>query len=244
MELQSIVLLSVLIVVLAIAVVMIVINRRLQKTIREKTHREPTMSKPVKITTRKESRIEEDVYDDDWVEENVEQEELVVNEQQPIAESDESIQEDAAPQGEYIVLGLIADNNHPYAGYELLQSLLSAGLRFGDQQIFHRHETQHGRGEILFSCASATQPGTFELNKMGGFSTPALTLFLNLSKTKDTGLALDAMLDTARQITEDLGGVVFDDERQILADDKVRQWQRRVKQIEESRHTADLFAEV
>ena len=85
----------------------------------------------------------------------------------------------AAPEPTPVILYLMAPSNSTFGGYELLQALLSAGLRFGEQQVFHRHEHKDGRGKTLFHCASAESPGTFDLSKMGSFATRGLCLFFN-----------------------------------------------------------------
>ncbi|MGB6976706.1 MAG: cell division protein ZipA [Gammaproteobacteria bacterium] len=147
---------------------------------------------------------------------------------------------------EFIVLMLMAKPEVPYTGYELLQVLLAAGLRFGKMNVFHRHEKISGQGEILFSLASAVEPGIFELNRMGSFSCPGLTLFLRLSNfqkgNKDLLQAFDLMIETARQLVEDLGGEVCDEQRQPLTDEKMNDWRSYLAYYERSRQIPDLFA--
>lgn len=143
---------------------------------------------------------------------------------------------------ELIVVNVIARAGEVYAGYELLQALLSAGLRFGKMNIFHRHQESSGRGDILFSVASATNPGTFELSKMGGFSCSGLTLFLQFSGQKDLMKSFELMLETARQLTDDLGGEVLDQQRQPLGQRWAQDWRHKIRVYEESTMTADLFA--
>lgn len=120
-----------------------------------------------------------------------------------------------------LMLYLMAPENQPYNGYELLQALLSAGLRYGKMQIFHRHEQKTGRGDIIFSLASATSPGTFELPKMGAFSCTGLVLFFEVHKVKDPKKAFEIMIDTAAQLAEDLGGDVLDENRVELSEEKI-----------------------
>jgi cell division protein ZipA len=144
---------------------------------------------------------------------------------------------------EYITLHVIAPREYPYSGYELLQALLGNGLRYGDKNIFHRHETKTGRGQVLFSLASANKPGTFELTKMGNFTCPGLTLFMVLKREVDPMLAFDTMLETARQLTEDLGGEIWDERRQLLNMDKVAEFRAKIRRFEESQRMPDFFGE-
>lgn len=141
-----------------------------------------------------------------------------------------------------IVLNIVAPSERQYAGYELLQALLAAGLRHGKMNIFHRHEQLNGRGEILFSVASMTEPGIFELNKMGGFSCTGLTLFMRLTSLKDPMQTFELLLDTAKQLLEDLGGILRDESHELLTEAKIKEWRMNIQNYEQTQHIADLFA--
>ncbi len=145
---------------------------------------------------------------------------------------------------EYLVLHVMAPLDYTYNGYELLQSLLANGLRYGEMNIFHRHETKTGRGSILFSLASVNKPGTFELPKMGSFSCPGLTLFMPLKASPDPMIAFDSMLETAKQLVEDLGGEIWDENRQVLNMDKITHMRTKIRQFEKNQRTPDFFAEL
>jgi cell division protein ZipA len=133
-----------------------------------------------------------------------------------------------------ITLYLMAPDNQPYNGYELLQALLSAGLRYGKMHIFHRHEQKTGRGEVLFSLASATSPGTFDLPKMGAFSCKGLVLFFDANKMAQARKTFEIMLDTAAQLAEDLGGEVLDEHREILSEEKVEEIMDTLELVEQA----------
>lgn len=143
-----------------------------------------------------------------------------------------------------VVLYLMAPEKCVFAGYELLQALLSAGLRYGHQQIFHRHTHKDGRGEVLFHCASAEKPGSFDLSKMGSFTTSGLSLFFSPDRMSDPLDTFDVMLDTIDQLVEDLSGVVLDENRQLLTKEKMVKMRQWIRSIAESKNTADMFAEV
>lgn len=142
---------------------------------------------------------------------------------------------------EIMYIMLAAKPDRPYVGYELLQSLLSAGLRFGAMDLFHRYEDLNGKGKILFSLASASETGTFEINKMGAYSGKGLMIFLRLSSNKDLIFAFDTMLDTATQLIDDLGGDILDDERKILTAEKIEKMRKKVLDFEQKQLTGDLF---
>jgi cell division protein ZipA len=131
-----------------------------------------------------------------------------------------------------ITLTIMTRNGEYYSGYELLQALLSLGFRYGDMNIFHRHENLDGTGPILFSLAQAVAPGTFDLNDVGAISCPGLILFMEMNNKVVENLlkTLDSMLLTAKQIVDELGGDLYDEERQLLDSTSVERWRKKIMQ--------------
>lgn len=129
--------------------------------------------------------------------------------------------------GVSIMLFLLAKENRQLAGYELLQTVLAAGLRFGEGQLFHRHQNLDGQGPVLFSLASATSSGVFDLQNIGGFSVRGLCLFMESSgnATIDSE-RLSIMLDTARQLSDDLDTHLLDGKQRALTDETVERYYR------------------
>lgn len=126
-----------------------------------------------------------------------------------------------------IMLFLQARENRQLAGYELLQTVLAAGLRFGEGQLFHRHQHANGQGPVLCSLATATASGVFDLQNIGGFSVRGLCMFMHASgNTTIDSERLDIMLDTARQLAEGLDTYLLDDLKKPLNDDSVLRYQR------------------
>lgn len=139
------------------------------------------------------------------------------------------------------MLFLRAPAGRQYAGYELLQCLLTCGLRFGENNLFHRYE-QHPDGQvILFSVAAATATGALNPADMGDFACSGLTLFLTLNHHIYPSVNFELMLDTARQLAEDLGGSLLDSKQTVLTHDKVQQIRERIKNFETSQQTMELF---
>ena len=64
------------------------------------------------------------------------------------------------PVEEVLVINVIARDAEGFKGPALLQNILESGLRFGEMDIFHRHESMAGNGEVLFSMANGVKPGT------------------------------------------------------------------------------------
>ncbi len=146
----------------------------------------------------------------------------------------------------FIVIRLMAPADTYYVGYELMQALLSAGLRYGSRNIFHYYEESEESEKILFSLASAVEPGTFELSQMGSITCPGLTLFMEYSKNSKINPlhTLTLMLDTARQLSEDLGGQLLTDKLKPLTEYDIRQWRMQFESYEQSKDMGDLLAAV
>lgn len=142
---------------------------------------------------------------------------------------------------ELMLIMLAAKPEKPYAGYELLQALLTAGLRFGAQDFFHRYEDANGKGRILFSVVSASEAGTFEINKMGAYSGKGLMMFMRLANHKDVAASFEAMIETARQLVEDLDGEILDEERKVLTNEKIEKMRKKALEFEQKQLTGDLF---
>lgn len=140
-----------------------------------------------------------------------------------------------------ITFHVMASTDKPYTGYELLQAILSVGMRYGRHQIFHRHEEKTGKGEVLFSLASVMRPGSFDLPKMGGFTTSGLSLFFQANQVEEPLEVYELMLRTAGQLVEDLGGQVLDGKREPLTPATVVQHRKDLREYEGSKQATDLF---
>jgi cell division protein ZipA len=122
---------------------------------------------------------------------------------------------------------LLAKENRQLAGYELLQTVLAAGLRFGEGHLFHRHQSPNGQGPVLCSLAAATPSGIFDLQNIGAFSVHGLCLFMEASGNPTIDAERFAiMLDTAKQLSEGLDTYLLDDHRKPLSDASIQRYYR------------------
>jgi len=125
-----------------------------------------------------------------------------------------------APQpstsSEIITLHILPQAGCVLMGYELLQAILATGLRYGDMKIFHRYQHKNAQGSILFSLASLTEPGTFDIHHMAAYQCRGLTLFMQTAKVEDSQAVYSLMLNTAQQLADDLAAHVVDAQHQPL----------------------------
>ena len=135
---------------------------------------------------------------------------------------------------EQVIALHVVSRAHPFNGEDLLRSVLSYGLRYGDMAIFHRHEQPSGQGRVLFSMAKAVEPGTFDLETMTGEEVPGVSFFMGLPGVNSI-TAYDIMVDTARRLATELQGDVLDEHQQPLTRQLVEHYRERVQEFERRR---------
>lgn len=126
-----------------------------------------------------------------------------------------------------LMMFLLAKENRQLAGYELLQTVLAAGLRFGEGHLFHRHQSPNGQGPVLCSLAAATASGVFDMQNIGAFSVRGLCLFMQASGNRTIDAErFSIMLDTAKQLSDGLDTYLLDDKRRPLSDESIQHYYR------------------
>lgn len=112
------------------------------------------------------------------------------------------------------VFHLLAHPDRPYTGYELLQSISSAGFHYGAMNIFHYHVDNDKEKPRLFSLAQSVEPGTFDLDHVAEMQCPGLCLFMSVNTAEQhTAERFEQLLDTAQTLLQELGGTLCDQQR-------------------------------
>ena len=137
-----------------------------------------------------------------------------------------------APVEEVLVINVVARDPQGFKGPAMLQSILESGLRFGDMDIFHRHESMAGNGEVLFSMATALKPGTFDLDDIDNFSTRAVSFFLGLPGPRHPKQAFDLMVAAARKLAHELDGELKDEQRSVMTAQTIEHYRQRIVEFE------------
>jgi cell division protein ZipA len=153
------------------------------------------------------------------------------------AGSEEAPPTDTTPRAnveseEVLILHVVARDEGGFAGNDILQVLLALELRFGEMNFFHRHEQAAGRGAIEFSVANMMQPGVFDIDAMGDFSTSGLIFFLTLPGPKDMMAAFDLMVETAQSVANNLEGDLLDDTRSATTRQTLEHMRQRIRDLE------------
>lgn len=136
---------------------------------------------------------------------------------------------------EVLIINVMARRGYQFNGAQLLDALVSQNLKFGDMDIFHRHEEVDGHGKILYSVANIVVPGTFELGAMEDFQTPGISMFLSLPVAGDSITAFNLMADSAQAIAKQLDGELKDEHRSVMTRQTIEHSRQRVVEYERKR---------
>lgn len=115
------------------------------------------------------------------------------------------------------VVNLMAKPNQTIAGIDLIRAVTQVGLVFGDMDIFHRYQGSSTQGEALFSLANMVKPGTFTPEAMRDFTTPGVSIFMQLPKPGMAKNNFNMMIQAASNMAEELDAILLDGQRHPLA---------------------------
>lgn len=157
---------------------------------------------------------------EDGLTETLESDDISSEQEEPIVEQEAQ---------DIFIFNVVAKENSEVRGHELLQFFLTAGFRFGDMSIFHRHLHSDGKGPILFSIANMMAPGTFDPEKMKQFSSEGVSFFLTAPNHDiDIKKAFDLMLVAVEQMAEEFDCVVLNAQREPLTEQQFRDYRERL----------------
>jgi len=149
---------------------------------------------------------------------------------------EDDVAAEPAPAPERVVTIRFIPDGREIASDRVILALRAAGLKHGKYGIFHKHESELS-DEPLFSVASLTEPGTFDLTRLAETKIAGTSFFMVLPGPGDPVERFDQMVATARELARELDGE--------LRDEKGSSWsiqrERYVREeIIEYRHMFDI----
>jgi len=109
-----------------------------------------------------------------------------------------------------VTLRIVRREQDEMSAAQAVLALKQVGLVHGQYGIFHSFSETSGH-EPLFSVASLTEPGSFDLENVTQEKIAGLSVFLVLPGGGDPVARFDAMVELARGLAEDLDGVLLDE---------------------------------
>ena len=149
-----------------------------------------------------------------------------------VAPEGQKTHSDEFEHSEVLVLNVAAKDGRVFAGDDLLQALITSGLKFGDMNIFHKRLSKEHQSAIIFSVANMLNPGTFDLNKIDEFATLGISFFLALPTPIYNLDAFEQMLSVAQEIRDTLGGDLKDDQRNVMTGQTIEHYRQRIRDFE------------
>jgi cell division protein ZipA len=174
---------------------------RFQQPLKEKLARRNESVKSGRLT---------DEPDDAAIQQELERMQSVMDgkEQQPAAQS-------ALEQG-VVIISVVAPEGQLLNGDALQKALDNNDLQHGDKGIFHRVIRRNSVDEPVFSLANMVKPGDFGNGDLRGFTTPGVTLFLQLPGPVESLEAFDDFVQTVERLAVELGGQLHDQKHCVI----------------------------
>ncbi|MGA9854179.1 MAG: cell division protein ZipA [Gammaproteobacteria bacterium] len=138
-----------------------------------------------------------------------------------------------APKPEQLILALhvACREQKGFAGADVLTALHSAGLRYGQYQVFHRLN-DNDMQQSVFSVANMVEPGVLDPEALPEMRVPGVTLFLLLPGPQNGVAACADMLATARSLARQLDGDVLDENRSTLTTQAAQSIRERILEFQ------------
>ncbi|MGB0846099.1 MAG: cell division protein ZipA C-terminal FtsZ-binding domain-containing protein [Thiolinea sp.] len=141
------------------------------------------------------------------------------------APATETTQKPAADPGlpPQLIMFVAAESEAGFAGKDIIEALDNSGLTFGDMGVYHRMVLSEEGEKSLFNVASGVQPWTLipeELEQ--GATTPGLSMVLNLPSPISDSEAIHDFIRTAERITSHLGGVLKNQNQEVITAEQRR----------------------
>lgn len=143
-----------------------------------------------------------------------------------VAEAPSESKDSTEPVEDLVIIHVMAKNEGELSGSQVLELLLTAGLRHGPMDIFHYRNPE---GYTEFSLANCVQPGTFNPDSMNQVNTPGVTLFLQLPSSADLIESFNHMYEMARYLAANLDAEVLDEGHSTVTQQRLEYYREKLR---------------
>ena len=161
------------------------------------------------------------------------QTQVEMNFDETIAQESEVEETPSFEESDILMLSVHAKPGQSFGDYDFLQTLGSAGLVFGEHSIFHYDVKTDQGDERLFSVAKLNKPGTFDIDDVKSLDCKGLLLFVDLAQSRKPALAVNCLLETAKQLADDLHGQLFEGYNNAWSDEVEKHITKRAEAYQE-----------
>jgi cell division protein ZipA len=158
-------------------------------------------------------------YDTEWVE-NTRVVKKVVKQKDKLKEKQKiSIIHQKLPEGmtDMVIAMSIQRDNHLFSGDEILAACAANNLIHGEMNVFHYPAENKASTYALFSVANMVEPGTFNVDNMDSFTTPGISLFMQLPMQMNCLEAYNKFVEQAKLLSKSLHADLYDERFNLLS---------------------------
>jgi len=138
-------------------------------------------------------------------------------------DEDDEMAETAPVDSDTLIVQLyVVAREGAFGGDAIAAAAERHGLMPGEMAIFHRRKVEGAARSAPFSMANAFNPGTFPFDDMDDFSTRGLVLFAQLGGAPSDLMVFDELVQTARDLAQELDGRLLDNARSPLGPEQIK----------------------
>ncbi len=130
-----------------------------------------------------------------------------------------------------VTIRILSRAGAPFRAEDLVLALRDSGLRHGRFGIFHAQVSDTDDTPV-FSVASLTEPGSFDLTRVHTDVYQGVSLFLGLPGPVDGVAAFESMVSAAREVSRRLDGNLVDEHGSTLSVQRERYLREEVIQFQ------------
>jgi len=144
-----------------------------------------------------------------------------------------SIVYDPLPEGvdDLIISHTILSKGEQFSGVDLFKALESAGLIYGEMNIYHYPGDESPESFALFSIANVVEPGTFDPQNPEALKTPGISMFMRLPTRMDSYEAYEEFIHVAQMIAAELDGELCDETRSQLTQQAISYKKEQIRKL-------------